>query len=272
MLILFCIHETNLPESLLEFFTQFIKPRDVDTRIMLVPRVHVDRIILEGLADRLREYFNLDEMAIQLNIGDTMDILRGELRSNKPDLLVYFPFKAQTGLEMILHQPLFVQVVRESTCPVLFPKGILRPIQRILVCDSGGRDASPLSSYTSKLAQVLALNEQITVLHVMSQIAAGPGVSGKHLRMDAEDLIEYRTPEGGFLEQDIKIIESSGIRPTAKVRHGFVDDEIIAEARSGDYDLVVIGAHGGHGWQRFLLEDLARKIMIRMDRPILVVK
>lgn len=272
MLISFCVHETNIPASLLEFFTQFITPRDVDTRFLLVPRVRVDRIILEAIATRIGEYYNLDEADLQVNEGDTMGILREELKSSAPDLLVFYPFKAQTGLETILHRPLFMQIVSESTCPVLFPKGILRPVQRILVCDSGGRDASPLTTYTSKLAQLLALDEQITVLHVMSQIAAGPGVPGRQLRMDADDLIEYQTPEGAFLEQDIKIIESSGIHPIAKVRHGFVDEEILAEARSGDYDLVVIGAHGGQGWKRFLLEDLARKILIRMDRPILVVK
>lgn len=272
MLILFYIHETNIPPALLEFYAQFITPRDVNTRFVLVPRVHVDQAVLGGLAARIGEYFNLEETDIELNEGDTITILREELNSCKPDLLVYYPFKAQTGLETILHSPLFLQVVREATCPVLFPKGVLRPIQRILVCDSGGRDANPLITYTTKLAKFLVLDEQITVLHVMSQIAAGPGVPGKQLRMDANDLMEYRTPEGEVLEKDIKIIESSGIHPTAKVRHGFVDEEILAEAASGDYDLVLIGAHEGKGWQRFLLEDLARKILIKMDRPVLVVK
>jgi len=38
------------------------------------------------------------------------------------------------------------------------------------------------------------------------------------------------------------------------------------------YDLVVIGAHRDEGWQRFLLDDLARKIVVRLDRPVLVLR
>ena len=49
-------------------------------------------------------------------------------------------------------------------------------------------------------------------------------------------------------------------------------DEILAEAKAGDYDLVVIGAHRDEGWQRFLLDDLARKIVVRLDRPVLVLR
>jgi nucleotide-binding universal stress UspA family protein len=56
------------------------------------------------------------------------------------------------------------------------------------------------------------------------------------------------------------------------VRHGLVVDEIQAEARSGDYDLVVIGAHRGEGWRRILLDDLAHQIIVEMDRPVLVVR
>jgi nucleotide-binding universal stress UspA family protein len=49
-------------------------------------------------------------------------------------------------------------------------------------------------------------------------------------------------------------------------------DQILAAARDGDYDLVVIGAHRGESWQRLLLDDLSHKILLQIDRPILVVK
>jgi nucleotide-binding universal stress UspA family protein len=62
-----------------------------------------------------------------------------------------------------------------------------------------------------------------------------------------------------------------GIHSTPKVRHGFVVDEILAEAHNGDYDLVIIGAHHKNK-QGFLLDDLAHQIISRADQPILVVK
>jgi nucleotide-binding universal stress UspA family protein len=38
------------------------------------------------------------------------------------------------------------------------------------------------------------------------------------------------------------------------------------------YDLVVIGAHAGEGWPRILLDDLAHKIVARLNGPVLVIR
>ena len=70
---------------------------------------------------------------------------------------------------------------------------------------------------------------------------------------------------------DVHILEGLNLSPYAKVRHGLVVDEILEEARTGDYQLVVIGASRGEGWQRILLDDLAHRIISQVDRPILVV-
>jgi nucleotide-binding universal stress UspA family protein len=75
-----------------------------------------------------------------------------------------------------------------------------------------------------------------------------------------------------LLDQAVRFLQQHNLHPRPKVRHGLVVDEIQAEARSGDYDLVVIGAHRGEGWRRILLDDLAHQIIVEMDRPVLVVR
>ena len=106
----------------------------------------------------------------------------------------------------------------------------------------------------------------------MSQMGAGPGVEGKSLRASAEELIESTTPEGVLLEQELEILERLGVHARAQVRHGLVVDEILGEAQRGNYDLVVIGAYRGEGWQRIILDDLAHRIMVELDRPVLVIR
>jgi len=49
-------------------------------------------------------------------------------------------------------------------------------------------------------------------------------------------------------------------------------ENVEREAQEGDYDLVVIGAHPGTGWEHYLLDDLAREIIGQIDRPLLVMK
>jgi nucleotide-binding universal stress UspA family protein len=96
-------------------------------------------------------------------------------------------------------------------------------------------------------------------------------VPGWELRAGAEELIQKHTPEGSLLKEDLERLEALNVRLQAKVRHGLVVKEILDEARSGDYDLVVIGAHEGKGWERYLLDDLARELINHADRPLLVV-
>lgn len=165
-----------------------------------------------------------------------------------------------------------VRVVEHAPCPVIIAKGKIGWIRRLLLCDSGVEAPSLLNRFTAQLADLITGEEETTILHVMSQISAGPGVNGEPLRADVEKLIENQTPEGELLERDIQILEGLNIRPSPKVRHGLVVDEILAEARDGDYDLVVIGTHRGEGWRRILLDDLAHQIIAQVDRPVLIVR
>lgn len=165
-----------------------------------------------------------------------------------------------------------VHVVENAPCPVIIAKGKIGPIRRILLCDSGGLMPVLLSRFTAQLAHMLEGDEEVIVLHVMSQITAGPGVNDEQLAADAEDLIRLRAPEGEILERDVEILAQPHIHATPKVRHGPIVEEILDEASTGDYDLVVIGAHREQGWQKLLLADIAHQIIVRLDRPVLVVR
>ena len=80
------------------------------------------------------------------------------------------------------------------------------------------------------------------------------------------------TPEGELLGRDIRVLDQPGIHPIPKVRHGLVVDGILTEACNGDYDLIVIGAYKRQRWQHILLENLTRKVLIRSDRSVMVVR
>ena len=77
--------------------------------------------------------------------------------------------------------------------------------------------------------------------------------------------------EHRWLSNEIRILNDTRALVAPRVRHGLVVDELLMEALDGDCDLIVIGAHRQNGWQRFLLDDLSHQIIIRADRPILVV-
>jgi nucleotide-binding universal stress UspA family protein len=220
----------------------------------------------------------------RIGIGYPADAIISEAKVRRYQLIVVGNEKNQGMLKNLGRSPVPLRLVKQSSyvCPVLIAKGKNGPIRRILLCDSGSSSPSTgleigraNASCTRRFAsQFVDLFEdgEITILHVMSQISAGPGVRGGQLRATSEELMLERAPEGDLLAQDIEVLEQAHVHPRAVVRHGLVVDEILAEAREGDYDLVVIGAHAMRGWQPILLEDLAARIMERLDRPVLVLR
>lgn len=163
-------------------------------------------------------------------------------------------------------------VISHAPCPVLIAKGKPTPIGRILLCVSGANSPSQHTLFTGRLVSLLDEVNEITALHVMSQISAGPAApDGWQLYAGAAELIQENEPEGILLQQDILALTQSQARVNACIRHGPVVEEILAEAQDGSYDLIVIGSHQTRGWQRFLLDDLAHQIVVQADRAVLVV-
>lgn len=207
----------------------------------------------------------------KVRVGHPVSEIVKELSEKRYDLLVV-GLKAEESLFDRLLGSTTMQLIERAPCSVAIAKGAVRPLRRLLLCDSGGQSSSLISHFVTTLGSLLNDEINITILHVMSQISAGPRVSGEHLRADAERLIREHSPEGEWLAQDLKVLTNTHVRCKAKVRHGLVVDEILDEIRSGDYDLVAIGAHQREGWTSFLLDNLARQITMKSNRPVLLVR
>jgi nucleotide-binding universal stress UspA family protein len=271
MRILIAIHDPSLAELTLRYAAQFAKCTDASCLVLAVVDSPKRPALPLDLFERAHDILDAAELTTRQRTGEPLREILAELKLTHYDLLVIGESHTTQGKVIHLRERIAHKLAEHSPCPVLVVREPARPARRILMCDSGAEN-SVLQRFTLQVAELLDGEEEITILHVMSQIVAGLGVSDHQLRADVQELIAEETPEGRLLAQDLRQLDRRGVRPTAKVRHGLVVDEILAEARSGDYDLVVIGAHRGEGWQRFLLDDLAHKILAQMDRPVLVVR
>ncbi|MCJ7622572.1 MAG: universal stress protein [Anaerolineaceae bacterium] len=207
----------------------------------------------------------------KIRFGQSASEVLAEAREGNYDMLVIGMSPYHRRLRYIPGS-ITKAVLAQSPCPVLVAKGKFAALNRLLVCDSGVASPFLLEYLTDRMSALLTKNPEVTILHVMSQMSAGPGVKGWELRASAKELIQAHTPEGDILNQDVKALEQSDIHARTKIRHGLVLDEILAEVQDGGYDMVVIGAHSGSGWQHLLLDNLTYKIIHHIDRPVLVLK
>jgi nucleotide-binding universal stress UspA family protein len=212
---------------------------------------------------------NAPKITLIIKKGSPAKEILKEVASEKYDLLI-IEEREHLKLKKRLLSASANSVLDKIPCPILIARGEPNQIKRVLVCDSGCHP-SLLNRLIKNFSPLLAHVNSLTVLHVMSQMAAQPGVPGWELRAEAYELIEEQTLEGKLLEEDLERLNQLNTTLEAKIRHGLVVKEILEEASVGDYDMVIIGAHRFEGWKRFLLENIATELIDQINKPLLVV-
>lgn len=245
--------------------------RLIDGRITLltVIRREADRSQGEAILNRAQQLLprEITEVKLRIRQGQPSAEIVREAVEGQVGLIVIGE-RSLHGFVARLLGPTVERVLSHAPCPVLLARADTGRLEKMLICE-GGRDPSLLDRLTNQLPELLMIGAQVTVLHVMSQIAAAPGVPGWALNATAEELIATRHFEGRILEKDMTLLAPRPVE--TKVRRGIVVEEVVAEAEQGGYDLVVIGAHRVSGWERFLLDDLTRQIVAESKQAVLVV-
>jgi nucleotide-binding universal stress UspA family protein len=75
------------------------------------------------------------------------------------------------------------------------------------------------------------------------------------------------------LRRQKESLERLGVPTEVHVRHGIVLDQVFAEAREGDHDLIVTGSSQARGLLRhYIMGDLTRSILNHANCPVLVAR
>ncbi|GAB4266891.1 MAG: hypothetical protein Kow0080_08510 [Candidatus Promineifilaceae bacterium] len=238
---------------------------------MTVSRVEiVDKVVLrlETAVSPSRKP-QITSRIISGHIGHPAKAILQEIATHPYDMVIMGK-RPSSDWRAKLMGPTTQQIIAHANIPVLIAKGHSSLLRHILLCDSGITDPPLLTRFLTAIPAAIIRQIDVTVLHVMSQISAGPGIPGKQLRATAEELMAGDTPEGELLRRDARLLAEAGIPKRLVLRHGLVLDEILAEAQTGAFDLLVIGAHRKHGIPAILLEDQAWLILKEVNRPVLI--
>jgi nucleotide-binding universal stress UspA family protein len=184
--------------------------------------------------------------------------------------LIVVGSRGRRGIRRLLAGSRACAILGGAATSVLVVKGRERgPVSTILACSAAGPASSETVRFAARLAR--ALGASVTLLHVMSQVALEEGANDADLEAQADELMERRAREGVHIEEMLRILRDAKVEAAAAVRHGLVVDEIVAEARHGHFDMLVIGAHTSPDIVGLLSSDLSQQIMLAANRPILIV-
>ena len=134
----------------------------------------------------------------------------------------------------------------------------MKPIKRILA----PVDFSPAGQRALDEAMGLArtLGASVTLLHVymLPQPIPDAGVAYGADVLDALD-VAARDQLDRLRDELRRADETIAIDTRAVL--GIAHEEIVAEARRGGYDLVVMGTHGRTGWRHLVLGSVAERVV-----------
>ena len=144
---------------------------------------------------------------------------------------------------------------------------------RILLPTDGSENAKRAGKHAIWIAD--ASGADIIVLNVIEpyypQISALPNFSEvvfDELREEGKNAVES-------FKQDLELNQCSGIckniRLTTKINEGKAYLEILKTIKKENIDLVIIGASGRHGLDRFLLGSVTERVVREANVPVLVV-
>jgi ABC-type Fe3+/spermidine/putrescine transport system ATPase subunit/nucleotide-binding universal stress UspA family protein len=143
-------------------------------------------------------------------------------------------------------------VLEHTDVPVLIAKGERTRLERILICTAAGEPGKSDVRVGGRLAR--RLGATVSLLYVARETENVTALTRSHLDRAAATLNAID------VESDVRI--RSAATPLAG---------IMTEADAGDYDLIVIGAHGPRSRIRFRPNDVMLQVLSAAQRHVLVV-
>src|SRR5437667_3367736 len=162
------------------------------------------------------------------------------------------------------------EVIKAIPPPVLVAIGECNRLKRFLVCTGGKEFIEEAVQLTGKVAA--AVGASVTLLHVMAE---PPAIYADLVRLeeDTDRLLGSRSELGLNLRRQKEELEHLGVPAEVRVRHGIVIDQVFAEVRQGDHDLIVTGSSQARGMLRhYIMGDLTRSILNRAKCSVLVAR
>lgn len=141
---------------------------------------------------------------------------------------------------------------------------------KILVATDGSKPALHAVKHAAKLVrQLSATSNSITLISVHDDAGLRHAKAFVGRDAVADYLRELSEKE---LQPARKLLDAAGIKHDMEVRTGHVAQEIVDCARSGKFDLIVLGAKGRGAIADLLLGSVAQRVLATAQIPVLLVR
>jgi nucleotide-binding universal stress UspA family protein len=145
----------------------------------------------------------------------------------------------------------------------------IEEIVRILICSGGKPYIENAIQLTGEIAR--GVEAEVSILHVLPE---PPGIYSHlpRMRENAESLLQSHSELGDNLRRARELLEKMNVPAKVQVRCGSVFEQILAEIREQNYELVVTGSALHPTFSTYVLGDITREIVNHAQCAVLVVR
>jgi nucleotide-binding universal stress UspA family protein len=154
--------------------------------------------------------------------------------------------------------------------PILYVPEARLPLKNILITLGGLGYGEAAENFAVQLAR--ANKAELTILYVIPP-ADLDYPSARNVQNHVNDLINTDTLPGRSLRRALDFAQNAGLSAKSTARQGNIVDEILAEIREGDYDLVCMGsAYSGHTLRQYYSPNVTAEVAASAHCPILTTR
>jgi nucleotide-binding universal stress UspA family protein len=205
----------------------------------LSPAAIDDHHPLEDVFARAVELFKKNGVAYSLEVqnGNAEEIIPRKARQG--DFITVLGPLGRPQFRRMLTGRSIRHLLEEIEQPILYVPESRLPLKKILICMGGlGYEVT-----AEHIAMQMAMKSRadITLLHIIPSMDLNYPTA-KTVSANWQNLTETDTPIGRSLRQALEIAKIDGLTANVKARQGNVVEEILAESKEGNYDLLCMGS------------------------------
>jgi len=233
----------------------------------LNPAAIDDQHPLEDVFARAVELFqdNNVEYALEVQNGNAEDVI--PRKEKQGDYIVVLGPLGRPQIRRMLSGRSIRHLMEEIEQPILYvPQSKLR-LKKILIC-MGGLGYEVTAEHIA-MQMAMKSRAEVTLFHIVppvDQHYPTSNIVSEHWK----NLTETDTPIGRSLRQALEVAKSDGLTANVKSRQGNVVEEILAEVKEGNYDLLCMGSlYSSNALRQFYAPNVTAEISEASLCPVL---
>lgn len=270
MKMLVCIRQLPYAEPTVSFGGLFAHLAEARVNLMTVIDREDERPAAEAELERAKSLLTDLQVKTTIRKGEAVSEILNESKGTNYDMVVVGSHEANTIIEALLGT-ITGKVAEKAGSSVLVVKGERSTkLEKILVAVGGHKMNKGVVKFAGQLAK--AADAALTVLYVTNPVPT-MYTGLEEIEETLEELLQTDTPIAQYLRWSAAYLSEKGVKANVEIAQGVPAEEIMRQARIGDYDLIVIGARSLFGlFQRLFVDRVTPNVVERAPCCVLVVR